>query len=155
MAQGSNTVSFLVFYINLYWITPPIYECWIAVKEHLNNGSTTTRQMRASLVVRWSRILLPMQGTRVQSLLCKDPTHWWTAKPMHHNYWACIPETGSHNNWAHVRQLLKSEHLEPTLSNKRNHCNEKPTRSQPESSSWLAATGKRPGAATKTQWSHK
>ena len=26
---------------------------------------------------------------------------------MHYNYWACAPEPGSHNYWAHMPELLK------------------------------------------------
>ena len=38
-----------------------------------------------SLVAQWLRILLPMQGTRVQALLQEDPTCHGATKPMHHN----------------------------------------------------------------------
>ena len=39
---------------------------------------------RTSLVVQWLRIHLPMQGTRVQSLVQEDATCFWATKPMHH-----------------------------------------------------------------------
>ena len=39
-----------------------------------------------SLVVQWLRIHLPMQGTRVQSLVQEDPTCRRATKPMRHNY---------------------------------------------------------------------
>ena len=41
---------------------------------------------RASLVVQWLRIHLPMQGIQVQSLLQEDPTRCVGTKPMDHNY---------------------------------------------------------------------
>ena len=41
---------------------------------------------RASLVAQWLRIHLPMQGTRVGSLVQEDPTCRGATKPMHHNY---------------------------------------------------------------------
>ena len=41
---------------------------------------------RASLVVQWLRICLPMQGTRVRALVREDSTHRGATKPMHHNY---------------------------------------------------------------------
>ena len=41
--------------------------------------------VRASLVVQWLRIRLPMQGTRVQSLVQEDPMCQGTAEPMRHN----------------------------------------------------------------------
>ena len=44
---------------------------------------------RASLVVQWLRICLPMQGTRVWALVWEDPTCRGAAGPMSHNYWAC------------------------------------------------------------------
>ena len=41
---------------------------------------------RASLVVQWLRIRLPMQETRVRALVWKDPTCRGATKPVHHNY---------------------------------------------------------------------
>ena len=75
-----------------------------------------------SLVAQWLRIRLPMQGTRVRALVREDPTCCGATKPMSHNYWACALEPASHNYWAHVPQLLKPMHLEPTLHNKRSPC---------------------------------
>ena len=37
----------------------------------------------------------------------QDPTCHGATKPVHHNYWACAPEPGSGNYWAHVLRLLK------------------------------------------------
>ena len=82
--------------------------------------------VRASLVAQWLRICLPMQGTRVQSLVWEDPTCCRATKLVCHNYWACALEPVSHNYWAHVPQLLKPARLEPVLQNERSHCNEKP-----------------------------
>ena len=62
-------------------------------KEMTDNGDGTSQ------VVRWVRISLPMQGTRVQSLAWEDPTCRGATKPV------C---------------------LEHVLCNKRNHHNEKP-----------------------------
>ena len=69
---------------------------------------------RASLVIQWLTICLPMRGTRVRSLVREDPTCCGAAKPMCCNYW--VQES----------QLLKPECLEPVLWNKRSHCNENP-----------------------------
>ena len=44
---------------------------------------------RASLVVQWLRICLPMQGTRVRALVWQDPTCRGATRPVSHNYWAC------------------------------------------------------------------
>ena len=43
---------------------------------------------KASLVVQWLRIRLPMQATRVRALVWEDPTCCGatTTEPMHHNY---------------------------------------------------------------------
>ena len=41
---------------------------------------------RTSLVVQWLRICLPMQGTKVQSLVWEDPTCPGTTKPVSHSY---------------------------------------------------------------------
>ena len=84
---------------------------------------------QASLVVQWLRIRLPVQGTRVRSLVWEDPTGRGANKPMHHSYWACALDVlapASHNYWARAPQLLKPVRLEPVLHNKRNHHNEKP-----------------------------
>ena len=42
--------------------------------------------LRASLVVQWLRIHLPMQETRVLSLMREDPTCRGAIKPVRHNY---------------------------------------------------------------------
>ena len=41
------------------------------------------------LVVWWLRIHLPVQGTRVQSLVREDPTCLGAAKPVHHKKSHC------------------------------------------------------------------
>ena len=43
---------------------------------------------RTSLVVQWLRVRLPMQRTRVQSLVQKDSTRCGATKPVHHSYWS-------------------------------------------------------------------
>ena len=42
--------------------------------------------MGASLVAQWSRICLPMQGTRVRALVWEDPTCRGATRPVSHNY---------------------------------------------------------------------
>ena len=44
---------------------------------------------RASLVVQWLGVCLPMQGTRVRALVWEGPTCHGATKPVSHNYWAC------------------------------------------------------------------
>ena len=68
---------------------------------------------RASLVVQWLRIRLPMQGTCIRALVLEDPTCRLATKPMHHNYWACALEPASHNYWAHVPRDHALQHEKP------------------------------------------
>ena len=60
------------------------------------------RLWRASLVVQWWRIHLPMQKTEVRSLVQENSTCLGATKPVYHNYWACALEPGSHNYCARV-----------------------------------------------------
>ena len=48
--------------------------------------SAIKKNERASLVIQWLRICLPMQGTRVQALVWEDPTCRRAARPVSHNY---------------------------------------------------------------------
>ena len=133
-----------------------------------------------SLVVQWLRIHLPMQGTRVLSLVREDPTCCGATKPVYHNYRACALEPVNHNYWspstlepvhhnywvhacnywspthsrARMTQLLKPMLLEPVL------CNEKPPQWEAHALQQrlcpsLATTRESPCAATKTQRSQK
>ena len=63
-------------------------------------GTKLKDRFRASLVVQWLRIRLPMQGTRVRTLVWEDPTCRGATKPMRHSYWGCAPEPASHNYWS-------------------------------------------------------
>ena len=49
-------------------------------------SSFVKNHMRASLMVQWLRIRLPMQGTRVRALVRGDPTCCGATKPVRHNY---------------------------------------------------------------------
>ena len=73
--------------------------------------------IRASLLVQWLRIRLPMQGTRVRALVREDPTCRGATKPVRHNYWACALEPACHNYGARAPQLLSlcSRAHEPQL----------------------------------------
>ena len=83
-----------------------------------------------------------MQGAQVRALVREDLTCRRATKPMHHNYWARVP------------QLLKPAPLEAVLCNERSHRKEKPTHCN-EEQPLLAATRESPPAATKTQHSQK
>ena len=54
-------------------------------------------QWGTSLVAQWLRIRLPMQGTRVRSLVWEDPTCCGATKALRHNYWACALKPVCHN----------------------------------------------------------
>ena len=95
------------------------FTCAIYIKKIARQGT--------SLVVQWLRIHLPMQETRVQSLVREDPTCPGGTKPMAHNYWACAGESASHNYWAHGPQLLKLSCLESMPHSTRSHHRETPT----------------------------
>ena len=90
------------------------------------NYTEIKNNFRASLVAQWLRIHLPMHGTRVRALVQEDPACHGATKPVHHNYWVCVP------------QLLKPVHLEPVLCNKRSHRNGKPNSPQ-----WRVAPARR------------
>ena len=72
-------------------------------------------------MVQWLRICLPMQGTQIQSLVCKDSTRCGWTKPLHHNYWARVPATEPTRPtaWApqdkHPQWEAHTPHLESSL----------------------------------------
>ena len=87
--------------------------------------------------MQWIRTCLPMQGTRVQSLVQEDSTCLGATKPANYNYRAC------------KLQLLRPGCLESVL-HKRSHCNEKPVHHIKEQLP-LATTRGSLSTATKTQ----
>ena len=97
------------------------FTIWKETQKIPNSPSNLDKEKwsRASLVVQWLRIHLPMQGTRVRALVREDPTCRRATKPVCHNYWACALEPVSHSYWAHVPQLLKPLCLEPVLHNEK------------------------------------
>ena len=48
-------------------------------------GKISKDQYRASLVVQWLRIHLPVQGTWVRALVWEDPICRGATKPVHHD----------------------------------------------------------------------
>ena len=63
------------------------------------------------MVVQWLRVRLPMQGTRVRSLVWEDPLCATTTEPVLYSPRATTTEPA---------------YLEPVLRNKKSHCDEKP-----------------------------
>ena len=108
MFNWSSTISFL-----LYLIAFTLF-----VKNQLG---------RASLVAQWYRICLPMQETKVQSLIWGDPTCHRATKSMHLNYWACALEPTEPQLLSPCAAILKPQGLQHLLHNKGSHSNEKPT----------------------------
>ena len=85
-------------------------------------------KVMTSLVLQRIKIHLPIQGTRVCSLVQEDYTCGEAAKPMCHKYGACALHLLSL-----LLQLLKPVCPEPVLYSKRCHCNEEPIHPNEES----------------------
>ena len=67
-------------------------------------NDVTQEWMETSLVVQWLWIHLPVQGTRVWSLLWEDSICRRATKPVHYNFWAGSLEPVSRSHWTHVPQ---------------------------------------------------
>ena len=93
IASGSSVRIFLVmnFRIHLTSSKPPLlkkhHSIVIILEVNMLNLYINSKwHLRASLVAQWLRIPLPMQGTRVPSLVRENPTCRGATKPMRHNY---------------------------------------------------------------------
>ena len=64
---------------------------------------------RVWLVAQWQRICLPMQETRVWSLVREDLSCNGATKPVCHNYWTCALESGNYNYWACTKITWKNK----------------------------------------------
>ena len=81
--------------------------------------------MRAFLVAWWIRILLPTQGTWVQSLVQEDSACWGATKPANLNYWAHtiralepqLPSLSAATSKAHAPESLCSTRQATTMRN--------------------------------------
>ena len=76
--------------------------------------SSEIQILETSLVAQRMRIHLPVQGSRVPSLVPEDPTCCGATKPVHYKYGVL------------GLQLPKPMHLEPVLHSKRSRCSERP-----------------------------
>ena len=65
-------------------------ENWICRGKFLQFKIKVNKKCRASLVVQWLRICLPMQGTWVQFLVWEDPTCCGAMKPMCQSHWPLL-----------------------------------------------------------------
>ena len=86
---------------------PQSWPFLLLVLDCLTVRKAEKEKMKTSLVIQWIRICLPMQETRVRSLIWEYPTYLGAISP-------CSTATEP--------RLLK-----PVLCNKRSHHNEKPT----------------------------
>ena len=86
--------------------------------EHTTSKQTNKQKNNwwgTSLVVQWTRICLPMQGTPIWPLDCDDPTCHGATKFMCRNYWACAPQQEKPPQWeaqAPQRRVPHSPQLE-------------------------------------------
>ena len=55
-------------------------------RKHYTYREAKIKNYRTSPVVQWIGICLPMQGTRIQSLVWEDSPCCETTKPRHQNY---------------------------------------------------------------------
>ena len=105
---------------------------------------TNERIEGASLVAQWLRIRLPMQGTRVQALVRKDPTCRGPTKPTSHNYWS--PCAWSPCSATREAAAMRSPHT-TTKSSPRSPQLEKDCTQQ-----WRPNTAKNKKKLLKTNW---
>ena len=64
----------------------PSKDCILLKKNKKQKQKKKISLIGTFLVAQWLRIRLPMQGTRVQSLVWEDPTCCGATKPVRHNY---------------------------------------------------------------------
>ena len=88
-----------------------------------------TTILGTSSVVQQIRIHLPVQGTRVRSLVQKDSTCHRATEPVRHNYRPQVLGPVTRNHGVILSQLLKPARLQPVFCNKRSHRSEKPAHS--------------------------
>ena len=72
------------------------------------------------LVVQWIRICLPVQGTQIQSLVCKDSTNCGATNPGSHNNWVVC-----HNYGSSSASTTGAPTPRACAPQKRSHCGEK------------------------------
>ena len=139
--------------INIYNTNKQHFSLWLTTLMRKHFCILSDLNINVNKICPWkNRIHLPMQGTRVQSLVWEDPTGRGETRPMHRKCWASAPEPTGCSYWAQVPRLLKPAHLQPVLCNKRRRRSEKPTHHNQEKPP-LATTRERPRKATKTQLS--
>ena len=124
----SNSASIVLIFLTPYsqgkdpefyiFLNDPFLCEHLVYFERLMQVYRVFRNQRASLAVQWLRICFAMQGTRIQSLIRKDPTCCRATKPKGHNCRDCTPEPSSSKH--------RGRHPEPVLHKKRSRRSEKP-----------------------------
>ena len=104
--KSANQVRLLV--VNL----PPLLQAYIW-KEYIHMKRHTYEKRTSLVVVQWLRFYLPMQGTQVWSLVCKDSTCLRATKAMYHNYWTCALEPRNHNCLSSHSRACELQLLKP------------------------------------------
>ena len=70
-------------YLIITWVPS---DSLINIDGKLQREVTRRPLSKASLVVQWLRICLPVQGTQIRSLVQEDPICFGATKPTCHNY---------------------------------------------------------------------
>ena len=102
-----NSQGFFFFpYVFHVYVLCMFYSAFNFTSAHVNFlKNNKNNVLWTSPVVPWLRICLPMQGTRVCSLVRQDHTCCSPLKPVCHNYWVSSLEPRGCNYWAHTQPL--------------------------------------------------
>ena len=114
------TDDFIIFIVSKHSIQ---IKCSMIVKVVTCYCQDCSKQrIWTSLVVQWLGLCLPLQETQVWSLVQEDSTCHRVTGPMHHNRWACAPQSpcsatreatltrslcNATREWSHLLQLEK------------------------------------------------
>ena len=91
MSIGNCYSMFYTFDVwSISWLKFKLEISWDGISSHMYCSTIFLKSWSwVFLVAQWIRICLPMQGTRVRSLVWEDPTCRGATRPVSHNYWAC------------------------------------------------------------------
>ena len=87
---GGPFLNLGVIYMNLYLIIIALHTLCTSLSMYYIRKFKVFKIWETSPVVQWLRICLSILGTWIPSPLQKDPMCQGAAKPMCHNYWACV-----------------------------------------------------------------
>ena len=114
------TDDFIIFIVSKHSIQ---IKCWMIGKEVICYCQDCSKQrIWTALVVQWLGLCLSLQETQVWSPVQEDSTCHRVTGPMHHNCWACAPQStcsttreatltrslcNATREWSHLLQLEK------------------------------------------------